>query len=136
MRLSPWIIIGSVGGIAIARAIGTRLRRNAGPEEAHAQSLTALAGEALRTNVSPLARPAVAEPEMAQEDGRLRAGDPDVDPLNAALVGDDAPGGHMATPDHDGVDDIGRAYGLSEEDAGELRSAAEILQKRDRRRKR
>jgi hypothetical protein len=32
------------------------------------------------------------------------------------------------------VDDIGRAYGLQEEDTGALRSGAEVLARRDRHR--
>jgi hypothetical protein len=40
----------------------------------------------------------------------------------------------MQTPDQGGVDDIGRAFGLRDADAGELRSSVEILEKRDRRR--
>jgi len=61
-------------------------------------------------------------------------GDVDVDPLGNALVGDQAPGGDMSTPDQNQVDDIGHAYGLAEADDGELRSATEVLEQRDRNR--
>jgi hypothetical protein len=40
----------------------------------------------------------------------------------------------MPTPDQDRVDDIGRAYGVAEEDSGELRTSAELLEARDRKR--
>ena len=49
-------------------------------------------------------------------------------------VGDETPGGTASTPDQSNVDDIGRAYGLQEEDTGALRSAEEVLARRDRRR--
>jgi hypothetical protein len=49
-------------------------------------------------------------------------------------VGEETPGGSTPTPDQNGVDDIGRAYGLQEEDSGALRSAAEVLGRRDRHR--
>jgi hypothetical protein len=101
-------------------------------EEIHQPSMTALAAEALRTGTSGL--PAAPEAEIPQEDELLRLGDPNVDPLENAYVGDEAPGGDMPTPDQDLIDDIGRAYGLAEEDDGELRSAAEILERRDQRR--
>jgi hypothetical protein len=49
-------------------------------------------------------------------------------------VGEETPGGSTPTPDQNGVDEIGRAYGLQEEDSGALRSAAEVLGRRDRHR--
>jgi len=49
-------------------------------------------------------------------------------------VGEDTPGGSTPTPDQNGVDEIGRAYGLQEEDSGSLRSGGEILSRRDRHR--
>jgi hypothetical protein len=64
----------------------------------------------------------------------IRVGDPDDDSLANEYVGDETPGGSASTPDQNVVDDIGRAYGLQEEDAGAFRSAAEILGKRDHRR--
>jgi hypothetical protein len=94
---------------------------------------TALAGEAAATGVLPQAvegRPH----EIPGEGDRLRAGDPDVNEIDSAYVGDTAPGGHMATPDQNGVDDIGRAMGVQEEDGGELHASSEILDKRDRKR--
>ncbi len=64
----------------------------------------------------------------------MLVGDPDDDPLANAYVGDETPGGSAPTPDQSLVDEIGRAYGLSEEDAADLWTAAEILGRRDRHR--
>lgn len=61
-------------------------------------------------------------------------GDPDDDSLANEYVGEDTPGGSTPTPDQNNVDEIGRAYGLQDEDTGALRSAGEVLQGRDRRR--
>jgi hypothetical protein len=61
-------------------------------------------------------------------------GDPDDDALANEYVGENTPGGSTSTPDQSNVDDIGRVYGLQEEDAGELRSSREVLARRDRRR--
>ena len=49
-------------------------------------------------------------------------------------MGDETPGGSSSTPDQSLVDEIGRAYGLQEEDSGSLRSAGEVLTRRDRHR--
>ncbi len=38
-------------------------------------------------------------------------------------VGEETPGASNPTPDQNAVDEIGRAYGLQEEDTGALRSA-------------
>jgi hypothetical protein len=40
----------------------------------------------------------------------------------------------MAVPDHDQVDDVGRAVGVAEADSGALRTSAELLEERDRKR--
>jgi|SRR5215470_1332381 len=48
--------------------------------------------------------------------------------------GTETPGGHVATPDQDNVDEIGRAVGMEFQDNQELRTPEEILAKRDRRR--
>jgi len=66
----------------------------------------------------------------------MQVGDPDDDVMGNEYVGSDTPGGSSPTPDQNDVDKIGRAYGLQEEDAGALRSAAEILSRRDRQRPR
>jgi Family of unknown function (DUF6335) len=92
-------------------------------EPRHVQSPTAIAAEALSTGV----RPPDVVPE--QEDNLPREGH-----LQNTDVGDEAPGGDMPTPDQDLVDEIGRAYGVTEADSGALRSSAELLDERDRRR--
>ena len=129
-------VIGGVAGMAFAGFVARRRRRlsrGGEAEEIHQSSPTALAAEALRTGTT--ARPAARRPaEVPQEDELLRVGDPNVDPLATAMVGDEAPGGDMPTPDQDRVDDIGRAYGVAEADSGELRTSAELLAARDRRR--
>lgn len=95
------------------------------------QSVTALAVEALRTGVFPRRGRAEALPH---ETATIRVGDPDDDPMANEYVGDETPGGSAPTPDQSNVDDIGRAYGLQEEDTGALRSAGDVLERRDRRR--
>jgi hypothetical protein len=100
--------------------------------ERHLCSGTAVAAEALRTGVLPNAiRRRVAIP---REDEKIRAGDPDDDSLANEYVGEDLPGGSTPTPDQCNVDDIGRVYGLQDEDNGPLRTSAEVLARRDRRR--
>lgn len=96
-------------------------------------SPTALVAEALRTGVVPQAtgRP---RHEIPREDETILIGDPDDDALANEYVGEDTPGGSTPTPDQNIVDEIGRAYGLQDEDAGSLRTSAEILKRRDRHR--
>ena len=104
-------------------------------EPANAPSGTAVAAEAMRTGVVPLsAAPAGRTDTANRGDARLKAGDSDNDGLQNAMVGDETPGGSQITPDHDRVDDIGRAAGIQEADSGELRTSGEILDARDRRR--
>jgi hypothetical protein len=94
---------------------------------------TAVAAEALRTGVLPDGfRQRHAIPH---EDERMRVGDPDDDSLANEYVGEDVPGGSSPTPDQNDVDAIGRAYGLQDEDNGELRTSQEVLATRDRRRR-
>ena len=96
-------------------------------------SATAVAAEALRTGVLP--RSARRRPsERPAEDRTVLVGDPDDVVLENEYGGEDTPGGSSPTPDQNDVDEIGRAYGLQEEDSGPLRSAGEILTGRDRRR--
>src|SRR5258706_8616318 len=107
--------------------------RAADPEvERHLRSGTAVAADALRTGVPPVSsRRRVAIP---REDETLLVGDPDGDSLANEYVGEDTPGGSTPTPDQNNVDEIGRAYGLQDEDGGVLRSAGEVLKGRDRHR--
>lgn len=100
-------------------------------EGAHQASATAVAAEALRTGVLP-AHPR--RQEIPREDETILVGDPDDHSLANEYVGDETPGGSASTPDQNEVDEIGRAYGLQEEDSGSLRSSSEVLGRRDRRR--
>ena len=95
-------------------------------------SATAVAAEALRTGVLPSSPRS--RHEIPREDETIRVGDPDDDSLANEYVGDETPGGTASTPDQNNVDEIGRAYGLQEEDTGALRCAAEVLARRDRHR--
>ena len=94
---------------------------------------TALAAEALRTGIldSRTTRPRIVLPG---EDKTIRVGDPDDDSMSNEYVGDETPGGSSPTPDQNEVDDIGRAYGLQEEDAGDLQSVGDVLARRDQHR--
>jgi hypothetical protein len=100
----------------------------------HARSGTAVALEALRTGIVPLA--ATRRPEhIPHETSTIQAGDPDDAALQNEYNGEDTPGGSTPTPDQNDVDKIGRAYGLQDEDNGvTLRCAAEVLEHRDRKR--
>ncbi|HET7294359.1 MAG TPA: DUF6335 family protein [Vicinamibacteria bacterium] len=111
-----------------ARALRTRPVDEAGR---HAVSPTAVAAEALRTGVLPAVRPRA---EIPREGETIRVGDPDDRILANEYVGEETPGGTSSTPDQSNVDEIGRAYGLQEEDCGALRSGAEVLSRRDRHR--
>lgn len=102
------------------------------PEAPHQASGTAVAAEALRSGLSPLRVPRRREAIPHESD--ITVGDPDDDTLANEYVGEDVPGASSPTPDQNGVDDIGRAYGLQEEDTGALRSSFEVLQRRDRHR--
>jgi hypothetical protein len=100
-------------------------------EPPHGSSATAAAAEALHAGVFPEAPPA---PEVPGEDQRLQGGDPEVDPLENEFSGDELPGSSMATPEQNDVDEIGRAYGITEEDAGELQLGEEPVARRDTKR--
>ena len=104
-----------------------------GPRESATPSATAVAAEAMRTGVVPLAT-ANRTDESNRGDARLKAGDVDTNAMGNAMVGDEAPGGSVTTPDQDRVDDIGRALGVQEIDSGELRTTSELLDARDRKR--
>lgn len=99
----------------------------------HVPSPTAVAAEAIRTGILPLTSRRRGA-EIPREGETIRVGDPDDDSLANEYVGEETPGGTSPTPDQNSVDDIGRAYGLQEEDTGALRCAAEVLQRRDRHR--
>ncbi len=116
------------------RGDGRRPAPRARPKEEarrHTESPTAVAAEAWRTGVLPVGRPRA---EIPHEGDTIRVGDPDDGILANEYVGEDTPGGTSPTPDQSNVDEIGRAYGLQEEDSGALRSGAEVLSRRDRHR--
>lgn len=102
-------------------------------EAPHVSSPTAVAAEALRTGVSPQ-QPQKRRDDVSGEADKMRVGDPDDNALRNESSGEDTPGGSTPTPDQNGVDEIGTAYGLQEEDSGALRSAHEVLSRRDKKR--
>jgi len=110
----------------------TRRPRSRVRAERHQPSPTAVAVEALRTGVLP--RTFHRREAIPREGEKIRVGDPDDDSLSNEYVGEDVPGGSSPTPDQSNVDDIGRAYGLQDEDNGPLRASGEVLSRRDSRR--
>ncbi len=64
----------------------------------------------------------------------ITAGVLDAEWQEAEDSGAETPGGHVASPDQDNVDEIGRAVGMRFQDNQELRTHDEILSRRDRRR--
>jgi hypothetical protein len=52
----------------------------------------------------------------------------------AAMAGDEEPGGTIANPDHDSVDEWAAALGVERSPDSPVRGSAEILDERDRRR--
>jgi uncharacterized protein DUF6335 len=106
--------------------------RPADGDERHLASPTAVAAEALRSGVLPSS--ARRREVIPHEDETIRVGDPDDDSLANEYVGEDLPGGSTPTPDQSNVDEIGRAYGLQDEDNGSLRTSREVLARRDRKR--
>jgi hypothetical protein len=65
-------------------------------------------------------------------DPGLAGGDVDADWRRADSVGEEAPGGTVATPDQDRVDDLGAALGVPRAPDEEFRPSTEILEGRDR----
>jgi hypothetical protein len=99
--------------------------------ETKEQSPTAVAADAMRRGVLPVSQPRAAIPH---EDEIMRVGDPDDDSMQNEYSGEDTPGGSTPTPDQSNIDEIGRVYGLQEEDSGALQAGGEILRRRDRHR--
>ena len=95
-------------------------------------SLTALTVAALRAGVVVSNR--TTRPPSSPHDAEILCGDPDDETLGNEYVGDETPGGSATTPDQNDVDEIGRLYGVQEEDSGELRTSSELLSGRDRHR--
>ena len=72
--------------------------------------------------------------QYTQSSPRLTAGDVDADWRRADSVGEEAPGGTVATPDQNVVDEIGDALGVPRAPDEEFRPSTEILEGRDRHR--
>ena len=70
--------------------------------------------------------------EHTSSSRRLAGGDVDADWRRADSVGEEAPGGTVATPDQNVVDDLGDALGVPRAADEEFRPSAEILEDRDR----
>jgi hypothetical protein len=82
----------------------------------------------------PSDRERAAEEELREHTAsspELTGGDVDADWKRADSVGEEAPGGTVATPDQDVVDELGRALGVARGPDEEFRPSAEILQDRD-----
>jgi hypothetical protein len=67
-----------------------------------------------------------------QSSPELTGGDVDADWRRADSVGEEAPGGSVATPDQDSVDAFGDALGVPRAADEEFRTSTEILEGRDR----
>jgi hypothetical protein len=119
---------------SVRRAVGQRPVRQPPLDESQPRqrSATAVAAEAWRTGVLPAF--SRRRELIPHEDQLMLVGDPDDDGLANEYVGENVPGGSTPTPDQGNVDEIGRAYGLQDEDNGSLRTSSEVLARRDRRR--
>ncbi|MBI2203064.1 MAG: hypothetical protein HYU41_04305 [Candidatus Rokubacteria bacterium] len=84
-----------------------------------------LRGDSERAAEAERARFSETSPELA-------GGDVDADWQRAASVGEEAPGGTVATPDQNVVDDIGDALGVPRAPDDEVRTSQEILDDRDK----
>ena len=80
------------------------------------------------------ARSGRAEMEQSQRNHRgmssdITGGDVDVDVEDAYFTGDEAPGGDNPSPDLEVVDDIGKALGVTYDDAEELKSGDKLVER-------
>jgi hypothetical protein len=102
------------------------------PKAVHLQGPPPRAATAMRSDAERRAEEyAAGGPETSP---RLTGGDVDADWQRAHLVGEEAPGGSVATPDQDRVDEIGDALGVPRAPDEEVRASSDILDERDRRR--
>ncbi|HZS35067.1 MAG TPA: DUF6335 family protein [Methylomirabilota bacterium] len=127
-----------------SRRPATKERRPAASAPTHPAAPAASADEALLgpppaealLEPSDQERRAWAEAAQYHETGPdLSGGDVDADWQRAASSGEEAVGGTVATPDQDQVDELGDALGVPRQPDEEVRSSAEILADRDRRRR-
>jgi hypothetical protein len=86
-----------------------------------------------RSKSAGIGVPLGAEFDEENIDRSVTAGDADVDAQQAAVTGEEAPGGDNPTPDQDVVDLIGKALGVEYDDNQELKGGDE-LRERDRKR--
>jgi Family of unknown function (DUF6335) len=70
--------------------------------------------------------------EFTSSSPALSGGDVDADWERADSVGEEAPGGTVATPDQDVVDDLGKALGVPRAPDEPFRTSGETLDARDR----
>jgi len=83
---------------------------------------------------SSAARSGRAEMEQKERNTRgmssdITGGDVDVDVEDAYFTGDEAPGGDNPSPDMEVVDDIGKALGVTYDDAEELKSGDKLVER-------
>ncbi len=83
-------------------------------------------GTAVRTGRAELAQRHQNEATMTPS---ITGGDVDADVENAYFSGDEAPGGDNPTPDQDIVDDIGKALGVTYQDAEELKASDKVIER-------
>lgn len=109
--------------------IADRSRRQGVPEESlqgpPAAETTRLRGDRERKAEEEARKHGSTSPGLA-------GGDVDADWRHAASIGEEAPGGTVATPDQDVVDDLGTALGVPRAPDEEFRPSSEILEDRDR----
>lgn len=103
-----------------------------GREPRHQRSLSGIAQDAAQSGV--LDPPRYADREALPGAALLSARDPDVELLGSGYSDEEVPGGSMSSPDQNSVDEVGRAYGLTDEDSGALVSTEALLERRDRHR--
>jgi Family of unknown function (DUF6335) len=83
-------------------------------------------GSAVRTGRAEMAESALNHATMTPA---ITGGDVDADVENAYFSGDEAPGGDNPTSDQDIVDDIGKALGVTYQDAEELKAADKVTER-------
>lgn len=107
--------------------------REEGREPPHEVSLIEFASEAARSGVVDSSVQRSSE-ELRGRGPDLRVGDPDVNVQDNEFSGEQVPGASNPSPDQNNVDEIDRAYGLTDGDSGAVVSVEELLNRRDRHR--
>ena len=101
-------------------------------EPRHQSSLTCIAQDAARSGI--VDPPPRGSRDQVPGEEVLRVGDPDVALLESEYSGEEIPGGSMSAPDQNNVDDVGRAYGMTDADSGALVSVEDLQTRRDQHR--